>query len=111
MGKPARASALHQRPEAPAAAKGLPNATNEALVALHGLPVVDAGGQQLTAAQVLGGVPADYGQIVTQLKRNEPAESRRVIVDYILDEVGKAISRRDRMLAVHPPMKTVLDMF
>ena len=61
--------------------------------------------------QVLGGVPAHFDEIVTQLKRNEPAAYRRVIVNYVLDEVGKAISRRDRMLAAHPAMKTVLDIF
>ena len=61
--------------------------------------------------QVLGGVPAHFDEIVTQLKRNEPAAYRRVIVKYLRDEISKAISRRDRMLAAHPAMKTVLDIF
>ena len=61
--------------------------------------------------QVLGGVPAHFDVIVTQLKRNEPAAYRRVIVNYILDEVGKAIDRRDTMLAAHLAMKSILDLF
>ena len=61
--------------------------------------------------QVLGGVPAHFDEIVTQLKRNEPAAYRRVIVNYILDEVGKAVSRRDRMLASHPEMNSILNLF
>ena len=56
-----RTSALDKGPEAPAAAKGFPDATQEALMALHTLPSVDAGGQQLTAAQVLGGMPVALG--------------------------------------------------
>jgi hypothetical protein len=45
---------------------------------------------------VLGGVPAHFDLIAAQLERNEPAAYRRVIVNYILDEVGNAISRRGR---------------
>ena len=60
---------------------------------------------------VLGGVPTDYDELLLLMARNEPATYRRVIVDYILDEVGKAIDRRDTMLAAHPAMKTVLDIF
>jgi hypothetical protein len=61
--------------------------------------------------QVLGGVPAHFDEIVTQLKRNEPAAYRRVIVNYILDEVGKAVDRRDTTLAAYPAMKSILDLF
>jgi hypothetical protein len=61
--------------------------------------------------QVLGGVPAHFDEIVTQLKRNEPAVYRRVIVNYVLDEVGKAIDRRDTVLAAHQAMKSILDLF
>ena len=85
---------------------------------LHSIPeyesvfrVLREEGLEEVAWQVLGGVPAHYDQIITLLKSNEPAAYRQVIVDYILDEVGKAISRRDRMLAAHPAMKTVLDIF
>ena len=68
-------------------------------------------GLEDVAWQVLGGVPAHFDQIVTQLKRNEPTAYRRVIVNYILDEVGKAVSRRDRMLAAPSAMKSILDLF
>ena len=68
-------------------------------------------GLEDVAWQVLGGVPAHFDQIVTQLKRNEPAAYCRVIVDYILDEVGKAIDRRDTFLAAHPAMKAILDLY
>ena len=63
------------------------------------------------AWRVLGGVPAHLDEIATLLKRNEPAAHRRVIVDYILDEVGKAIDRRDTLLAAHPSMTSILDVF
>ncbi len=49
-------------------------------------------GLEDVAWQVLGGVPAHFDLIVAQLECNEPAAYRRVIVNYILDEVGKAIS-------------------
>ena len=68
-------------------------------------------GLEDVAWQVLGGVPADYDEIVTQLKSNDPTSHRRIIIDYILDEVGKAIDRRDIILAAHPSMKEVLDIF
>ena len=61
--------------------------------------------------QVLGGVPAHFDEIVTHLKRNEPAAYRRVIVKYLRDEISKAISRRDRMLAAHPEMNSILNLF
>jgi hypothetical protein len=67
-------------------------------------------GLEDVAWQVLGGVPAHFDEIVTQLKRNELAAYRRVIVKYLRDEISKAISRRDRMLATHPAMKTILDL-
>jgi hypothetical protein len=61
--------------------------------------------------QVLGGVPAHFDQIVTQLKLNEPAAYRRVIVKYLRYEISKAIDRRDTLLAAHPAMKSILDLF
>ena len=60
---------------------------------------------------VLGGVPAHFDVLRLLMACNEPAAYRRVIIDYILDEVGKAISRRGRMLSAHPSMKAVLDIF
>lgn len=60
---------------------------------------------------VLGGVPAHFDELHLLMACNEPAAYRRVIVNYILDEVGKAISRRGRMLVTHPAMKEVLDEF
>ena len=60
---------------------------------------------------VLGGVPAHFDVLRLLMACNEPAAYRRVIVNYILDEVGRAISRRGRMLAAHPSMKVVLDIF
>jgi hypothetical protein len=60
---------------------------------------------------VLGGVPAHFDELCLLMACNEPAMYRRVIVNYILDEVGKAIDRRDTMLAAHPAMKSILDLF
>jgi hypothetical protein len=60
---------------------------------------------------VLGGVPAHFDELRLLMACNEPAAHRRVIVNYILDEVGKAIDRRDTMLAAHPSMKSILDLF
>jgi hypothetical protein len=60
---------------------------------------------------VLGGVPAHFDELHLLMACNEPAAYRRVIVKYLRDEISKAISRRDRMLAAHPAMKAVLDIF
>jgi hypothetical protein len=68
-------------------------------------------GLEDVAWQVLGGVPADYDEIVTQLKSNEPAAYRRIIIKFLRDEISKAISCRGRMLAAHPVMKEVLNIF
>ena len=68
-------------------------------------------GLEDVAWQVLGGVPADYDEIVTQLKSNEPAAYRRIIIKYLRDEISKAISCRGRMLAAHPVIKEVLNIF
>jgi hypothetical protein len=74
--------------------------------------LLHAEGLEDVAWQVLGGVPADYDELLSSKKEcNERSAYRRVIVDYILDEVGKAISRRDRMLAAHPAMEAILDEF
>lgn len=60
---------------------------------------------------VLGGVPAHFDAMLMLLKRYEPGAFCRVTVNYLLDEVGKAIGRRDRMLAAHPAMKGILKVF
>ena len=90
----------------------MPQNTLRSIPEYHSLfHVLREEGLEDVAWQVLGGVPAHFDQIVTQLKRYEPAAYRRVIVDYILDEVGKAISRRGRMLNAHPTMKSILDLY
>ena len=61
---------------------------------------------------MLGGVPADYDELVAEVKDcNAPSNHRRAIVKYLRNEIIKAISRRDRMLAAHPVMSTILDLF
>jgi hypothetical protein len=42
---------------------------------------------------------------------NEPATHRRVIVKYLRDEISRAIDRRGTMLASHPAMRTILEVF
>ena len=64
------------------------------------------------AWMVLGGVPSHFNELVAELKDcNEPSNHRRVLVKYLRNEIIKAISRRDRMLAAHPAMSTILDLF
>ena len=60
---------------------------------------------------VLGGVPAHFDELRLLVACSEPTAHRRVIVNYMLDEVGKAIDRRDTMLATHPAMESILALF
>lgn len=60
---------------------------------------------------VLGGVPSRYSQLAMQLKRTETQDSRRVIVSFLRNEIGSAISCCDRTLAACPAMRLVFDAF
>ena len=78
--------------------------------------VLRAEGLESAACGVLGGVPADYDELVTLLKGasyaagGEP-DYRGVVVNYLRAEIAKAIDRRDSLLVVCPKMRKVLGEF
>jgi len=90
----------------------MPRKTLRSIPEYEGLfHVLDEEGLEDVAWNVLNGVPADYDELRDLMAINEPAAYRRVLVDYILDEVGKAMKSRDTMLAAHPAMQSILDHF
>lgn len=69
-------------------------------------------GLESAAWGVLGGVPADFDELVTlPVAAGLLTDSGRVVVDYLRAEIGKAIDRRDSLLAGFSEMREVLGEF
>lgn len=95
----------------------MPLETLRCIPAYSGLfDVLRVEGLESAAWGVLGGVPADYDELVTLLKEANFAAAgkpdyRRVVVNYLRDVIAWAIYRRDSLLDVCPKMREVLGEF